>query len=429
MAKLRRIGNLAQFLLQSRMRSQEWDRQNQAEIDGQERVARLRSALNQEDATNAAGLTRETNLLDLVSEKPDVGERLYAGGARELAGAPLDAFLKTPRQMNAPVMEGIGEAKDIPSLGTPQDVLNKRIAQGPIGPRELQPYSPDQQPDLGGLADISQLMSQRAQREQALRDEMGFQDARDVTQTHDKAEAGAVGLGAGQRTAWLNGGRQTGQEDLTDKRSSAVSQARSVAGIEVDKARQMVPIEGDKSFEQQSGKLRADREDMDINRAKTAQEAYKTVKGALQVIDKAGLPGFLGAFGMPSLASPGSITRQIPGFGGKALEGSAARDVQEAVGQIKAALTLENLPNMKGYGQLSDGDREFLTTAATIIGSGVSENIGWELIEGIRERMVKMEQFAAAEEAAANAGAAGGGVRIVVDPAEVLSRPSRRGGR
>lgn len=377
MAVLRRIGDLAGMLLQARLANQENDRRSQRDAEEQ----RLTNLLNQlgQQRTNSmnADLTRTTNELSRLREDPAYASRLEASGVSDLGGRPISDFLKTESEKSAPISKAIAETDNIESLMSPQDVLNMRIAQGRIGGR-MESWSPNQQPDTQGLADIASLMKQRADKEHQLRVEMGMADTRAVEQKFNEAQATEEGRGVGQRNAWTSGGRKTKREEGHDDTNEKLRLESSMNAILAARERE---------------RLDAARRDQ---AASQGRMDTSTVRAELDKLNPTTHIGrFKATFGWPTVTDPGGLPATV---GMPPMPGSQRAGGEEILGRIKAMLTIENLPRMKGYGQLSDGDRLFLEKLGTTLSTRMPEGLAKDELNRLYQVLDKMDIAAAAED-------------------------------
>lgn len=395
MAVLRRIGDLAGMLLQARLANRENDRRSQRDAEEQRFTNLLQQLAQRQTNDMNAELTRTTNELTRLREDPAYANRLESSGVADIAGRPIEDFLPTESQKSAPVSKAIAETSEIEKLMNPQDVLNTRRGQGRIGGRiePLDPNGPkhmsqdvegkwhwqhDQQPDTQGLADIASLMKQRADKEHQLRAEMGMADVREVENKFNQAQATAEGQGAGQRNAWLNGGRDTKREDGRDDTDERWRLERGLNPILADRERD---------------KLDVARKDQQASQGRTDTASLRAELDKLNPTTQ--ISRFKSTFGWPSVTDPGSLPAAI---GMPTMPGSQRAGGEEILGRIKAMLTIENLPKMKGYGQLSDGDRAFLEKLGTTLTTRMPEDLARDEINRLYQVLDKMDIAAAAED-------------------------------
>ena len=177
------------------------------------------------------------------------------------------------------------------------------------------------------------------------------------------------GTRAGQEAAgaWTGGGQSVaqGKTDIdlgADKSRISAQGANTLQTIAAQggQTRQNIAASGDQDRRTMAARPPAGASSQVADPAKAQEMAAEALALALRLKT---MPGKSGAVGAPSMFTPGSLGRLIPGRGGESFEGSESAGYEEELKRLRALLTTDNLGLLKGV--LSDSDMRMLTAAAT----------------------------------------------------------------
>lgn len=390
MAKLRRLGEIAQMYLQNHLRNKAAEQNARFISERQTEQAYLDDYLQRSRSMDED----YSDMFSSAAKDPALALRLSRSSHPEFRDlAPND------NEMGAEVSKSISGAQNEFQLPTPEDVINQRRAVGPIE-------------DLGG---ITGLLQQRNARE----NEFGLQRESEMDRAFATAQGEAYNTGMGQEQALAeNHPAVLGREKLEGEQENQLRLGleKSLTPIMVNRAGQTAGatttanLTAQANFQDPSLDPLAhqimDNPDLltQINpenkfkllkrmsqiglesptvATRSTQHMIEDAEHALDIVTK-NQAGLEGRYGVPSLSDPGSLTRMIPGAGGAA-SGSAAADFGAAVESLVASLTLPRLQVMRGFGHLSDNDMKVLTAAGTRLQGRLSDKAAQNELAIVRQ--------------------------------------------
>ena len=128
MALRRRIGNLAQMLLQSHLRDEESKKNSERIGLRQRELAGYNDSLRSAQAED----TRIQDLLKQITGDPTgrIAHSLKRAGRSDIGGMPVDAFMPTPQQILGGMTGDIEKSKTLADLPTPEGAHTRFHTEG-----------------------------------------------------------------------------------------------------------------------------------------------------------------------------------------------------------------------------------------------------------------------------------------------------------